>query len=141
MKSFFYSLAASGLLLATNVAQAAQKFEAIPDPSRTILKKGPTGVIVLIETITNWLFVFLLVLAVLFIILAAYKYMFSEGGEEGVSAAHKMLIYAVVAIAVAFLAKGIVFVVRQLVTTGGSSGGSSGSIDYQNGSVDVNINF
>jgi len=142
MKKSLYSLIAPALLLPMQFASAAQPFEPIPDPSRTLLRRGPAGIIGLIETIANWMFVILLVLAVLFIILAAYKYLLSGGSEESVSAAHKMLIYAIVAVAVAFLAKGIIFVVRQLVTTGGSGGGdSSVNVGYQNDNVNINVGF
>lgn len=133
---------AAGSLTALTAAAQQQPFEVIPNPGQTILRGGPTGVVGLLETITNWAFVLLLVLAVLFIILAAYKYLFSGGSDEAVETAHKMIIYAVVAVAVAFLAKGIIFVVRQLVTTGGgSSGGSSLNIQYQNDNVNLNVGF
>jgi hypothetical protein len=116
----------------------------IPDARNTVLAGGPSGVVKLIKVITNWLFTILLVLAVVFIILAAYKYLMSGGGEE-VGAAHKMVMYAAVAIAVGFLAKGIVFVVEELVTTGGSSSNNSGNgslqiqLNTQNGGGNVNI--
>ncbi|PIR87197.1 MAG: hypothetical protein COU11_01835 [Candidatus Harrisonbacteria bacterium CG10_big_fil_rev_8_21_14_0_10_49_15] len=56
------------------------------------------------------------------IVVAAFKYLTSGGGDS-VKDAHKMLIYAVVAIIIAFLAKGFVTVVEGLV--GVSSTGSS----------------
>lgn len=86
----------------------------IPGKNNTVLSDGPTGIINLLWTITSWLFTILMVMAVLFIILAAYQYLISGGGD-GVSKAHKMLIYAVIAIAVGILSKGIVYVVSQLV--------------------------
>ena len=114
----------------------------LPPPQDTILSQGAPGVIDLIRTITNWMFTILLVVAVIFILLAAFKYLASEGGEE-VAVAHKMLIYAAVAIAVAFLAKGIVYVVAELVTTGNSSrnGNDSLQIRYQNDNIDVGISL
>lgn len=119
MKKFILFLSVLALIGAPIMASAQAN---IPDPGETVLRDGPGGVVELIRTITNWMFTILLVAAVVFILLAAYKYLMSGGGEE-VGAAHKMLLYAAVAIAVAFLAKGIVFVVAELVTTGG--GGSS----------------
>ncbi len=110
----------------------------IPCPGQTILKGGVRGVYNLIDVIANWMFVFLLIIAVLYIILAAYKYLFSGGSEEDVSSAHKMLLYAVVAIAVAFLAKGIVFVVQQLVG-GGSAGGYGAQYNGGDGSGGVQV--
>lgn len=97
----------------------------VPGADKTIFENGIGGGISLIKNLTNWLFTILLVLAVLFIIVAAYKYLFSGGGEE-VGSAHSMLIYAAVAVAVAFLARGVVYVVESLVTDG-SAGSSSSS--------------
>lgn len=108
----------------------------IPDPGETVLAGGPGGVVDLIRIITNWMFTILLVLAVVFILLAAYKYLMSGGGEE-VGAAHKMLLYAVVAIAVAFLAKGIVFVVAELVTSGGGSSSLNGGYGDNGGNLQI----
>lgn len=141
LRRILVSLTAGLSLAFTHLAAAQQQFEVIPDPGRTILRGGPTGVIALLETITNWAFVLLLVLAVLFIILAAYKYLFSGGSEEAVGVAHKMIIYAVVAVAVAFLAKGIIFVVRQLVAPGAGSNSNNFNVQYQNDNVNVQIGF
>jgi hypothetical protein len=85
---------------------------------------GPEFITGLINKVSNWLFTFLLVLAVTFIVIAAYKYLFSGGSEESVSAAHKMMLYAAVAVAVALLSRGFVVVVRSLV---GASAGPSTS--------------
>jgi hypothetical protein len=73
------------------------------------------GVLKLIQYITNWMFTGLLVLSVLMIIIAAYHYLFSGGDEEGTSKAKKYLIYTVIAIAVAMLAKGVTFIVAEIL--------------------------
>lgn len=67
-----------------------------------------------IDRITNWMFTIFMAVAVIMILIAAFKYLTSGGGEE-VAKAHKMILYAVVAIAVAILAKGIVNVVKSIV--------------------------
>lgn len=72
-------------------------------------------IVAIIERLTNWIFIILLVLAVLMIILAAFAYLTAGGDEEKVSKAHQRIIYAVVALAVAFLAKGVSFIVAQLL--------------------------
>lgn len=79
-----------------------------------ILQGGFSDVIQIIRRLTNWLFTILLLLAVVFIIMAAYTYL-SSGGGEGVEKAHKMIVYAMVALAVGFLSRGIVYVVEELV--------------------------
>ncbi len=68
---------------------------------------NPTQALGLLGAIASWMFAILLTIAVIFVLLAAFKYLTSKGGE-GVSDAHRMLLYAAVAIAVAVLARGIV---------------------------------
>jgi magnesium-transporting ATPase (P-type) len=80
-----------------------------------LLPKGPESVIEFVVVIGNWIFTGLLVLAVIFVLLAAYHYM--GGNEEGVSKAHKMLIYTAVAVAVAVLAYGLVHAVKRFAET------------------------
>lgn len=69
----------------------------------------------LVETITNWLFTGLLLLAVLMMIIAAYHYLFSGGSEEGTQKGKNYIVYTVIALAVAMLSKGITYVVFELV--------------------------
>lgn len=85
--------------------------------------QDPNTVILYIQTIGNWIFSLLLAIAVIYILLAAYNYLTGSTGE-GVSKAHKMLLWAAVAITVAIFSKGIVYVVAKLA--GGSI--KSGSI-------------
>lgn len=66
------------------------------------------------KTVANWIFSIFLIVAVIYIILAAFKYLTSRGGES-VKDAHKMLVYAAVAIAIAILAPGIVNIIISLV--------------------------
>lgn len=75
----------------------------------------PAKVIDLINRIANWIFAILLTVAVIYVLLAAYEYL-TSGGGEGVEKGHKMLKWATVAIAVALLSKGFVNVIRVLVT-------------------------
>ncbi len=73
------------------------------------------GFIKIFNTLINWIFTILLILAVFFILFAAFKYLTAGGDNEKIGSAHKILVYAVVAIAVALLAQGVRFVVAQLV--------------------------
>lgn len=72
------------------------------------------GVVRVIENIGNWLYTIFLVIAVIMVILAAYKYLLARGGD-GVHDAHKMLLYTAIAVGVAVLAKGFVRVVETIV--------------------------
>jgi hypothetical protein len=142
MKKFFISAAACLTLLSPLTVHAqVSGVQTLPDvtilgdttsetSTRDTVKAE--NIILLINKIINWVFTLLLVLAVAFIVYAGYKYLFSGGEAEAVSAAHKMLIYAAIAVAVAMLSKGIVFVVKSLVlggngaaTTSAPTGGQS----------------
>lgn len=61
------------------------------------------------------MFTILLALAVVFIVWAAFNYLTGQGEAEKVTAAHRALIYAAVAIIVAMLSRGFVYVVRNVV--------------------------
>jgi hypothetical protein len=101
---------------------------------------SPTIIVDLVNKVANWMFTLLLIIAVVYIILAAFNYLTSEGNEEKVTAAHKALVYAAVAIAVAVLSRGFVYVIRNIVEgkdvstqssqqaqTGGSGDASTGT--------------
>jgi hypothetical protein len=79
--------------------------------------KDPDGIIAFIANVNDWIFASLLAIAVFFILIAAWEYVTSKGGE-GVEKAHKMILYAAVAIVVGVLAKGIVAVIATLAGQG-----------------------
>jgi len=58
----------------------------------------------LLGTIRDWFYTIFLVLAVIFLIWAAFLYLTAAGNEDKVSRAKTALIYSIVAIAVAVLA-------------------------------------
>lgn len=90
------------------------------EPSHAV--DTPEKVIGLIQRVTDWAYSILLVLAVLFIVYAAYLYLFSEGDTEKTEKAKKQIFYAVVAVAIAILAKGIIAFVQNVLTGNDSSG-------------------
>lgn len=71
--------------------------------------------------IINYVFFVLIIVAIIFVIIAAFRYLTSGGESEAVSKANKMLIYAAVAVAVALLAKAVPVIVGSIV--GGSGEG------------------
>jgi len=75
----------------------------------------PTVLIDIIQNIANLIFTFLLIFAVIMILMAAYNYLFSGGDEKKVSTAHKMLIWAAVAVVVGLLAQTIPFIVQSII--------------------------
>lgn len=98
-------------------------FTAMPIPALAqVVSSGPDDKLVdrpeevyaTLENVANWMFSIFLTIAVIMIIYAAFVYI-TAGGGENVSKAHKMLIYAVVAIAVAFLARGFDDIVSSIL--------------------------
>lgn len=85
----------------------------------------PQGLLGILTRVTNWIFAVLLALAVIFILIASFRYMSAGGSEETISKAHKMLIYAAIAVAVAVLARGIVAAVRIIAETPASTTSTS----------------
>ena len=71
----------------------------------------------LLSSIVGWVQIFFYVVATLMIILAAWDYLTSGGNEEKISGAKNKVIYAVVAIAIAVIAGGIVRLVENFVNT------------------------
>jgi uncharacterized membrane protein len=69
-------------------------------------------------TVFAWAFWFLIVLAVIFIIVAAFKYLTAAGDPEKVKSAGTMLIYTAVAIVVALLARAIPLVIGSFLGAG-----------------------
>jgi len=72
----------------------------------------PEQLIGIIETIANWMFAILLAVALIFILMAAFQFLTSGGDPMRVEKARMNLLYAVIGIAVAFLARGFVALVR-----------------------------
>lgn len=66
-----------------------------------------------------WMFYFLIVVAVIFVIFAAFKYLTAGGDPEKVKGAGSTLLYAAVAIGVALLAKAIPLVIGSFLGASG----------------------
>ncbi len=111
IKNFGASVFAS---LALPALAFAAEFD-VPATQTTTGIRRFEDLVAVIERLTNWVFIILLVVAVLYIIMAAFSYLTAGGDEEKVGGAHQKIIYSVVALAVAFLAKGVSFVVAQLL--------------------------
>ena len=74
-----------------------------------------SGLLAFANTIINWIFTILLVVAVIMILLAAFKFLTNGGKEDEIKKAQNMLLYALIAIVIGALAKGLVLVVSNLV--------------------------
>lgn len=62
-------------------------------------------------TIVNWVFWLIIILSIIFTLVAAFRYLTAAGDPERVRAAGATLIYVVIAIIVALLAKGFPLII------------------------------
>jgi len=92
--------------LAPNVSLAF-----IPMPGITGINNPTDFTRVVVCQIAAWMFYVLMALVVIFLIMAAYKYLTSSGDPTKVHEATNMILYAVIAIVVALLAKSIPLIV------------------------------
>lgn len=86
-----------------------------------ITPTGPTtvsGAVDVIRNIVQWVYIIFFIIAVLFIILAAFTYLTAQGDEEKVKKAKDQIIYAVVAIVVALLAVSFDQIISNFLSTG-----------------------
>lgn len=78
--------------------------------------QNANDVITLIGKVGNWMYSALLGLAIIFVLVAAYNFMWSGGSEEKVEQAKKQLLYTLIAVAVAFLSRGFIELLKNLLT-------------------------
>lgn len=86
-------------------------------PEQTLPAGPQTKVALLgvINTAANWIFTIFVIVAVLFIILAAFQFVTSGGDAAKVGEARQKLIWAIVGIAIAVIARGVPVVIQQIV--------------------------
>ena len=92
--------------------EAPRSSSKLPD---TAVATTGAGLLALIDTITNWFFAVFTVLALIFVLLAAFNFVTAGGDEAKVSEARQKLIWAAIGIIVALISKGLVPIVRSIV--------------------------
>lgn len=107
--------AAVGLALATPLIGFAQT---------TAVPTTVAGVYDVLETVFQVIYTVFFIIAAIFILIAAFKYLTAQGDPEKVGAARQMLVYAVIAIAVALVAIGITQVIANFFGTQVPSSGT-----------------
>ena len=63
----------------------------------------------------NWLFAFIIIIAVIMLLYGAFKFFTAGGSEDQVATARKFITYALVGVAVALLARSLVYVVGNFI--------------------------
>ncbi len=79
----------------------------------------------LIDRVANWAVGLLIAISILFMIYAAYLFMFAGANPSNVQTAKNIILYTVIAIVVALLSRAMLSIVTDLLTGSGSSGASN----------------
>ena len=107
----FIALSFISIFLATPLLVLAQESVVeVPDKYKSF-----EDILPLINTLTNYIFTALIVFAVIMIIIAGFNFLTAAGDPLKAGTARTQLIYALVAIAVGALAKGLVYMVANLM--------------------------
>lgn len=77
------------------------------------------GVLSLLCQVFTWAFYILIILAVIFVLVAAFRYLTAAGDPEKVKGAGNTLLYAAVAIGVALLARAVPLIIGSFIGTNG----------------------
>ena len=120
LKGFAKKYGISAITLALPLMASAQNIPTPQPPQNpTNLPQGHIsslqGVLNTVCIVFDWAFYFLVALAVIFIIVAAFKYLTAAGDAEKVKGAGNTLLYAAVAVGVALLARAVPLIVASFL--------------------------
>lgn len=104
------------LLFSLAVPAFAQTRGQIPGP--IVAQAGPTtiaGWVGILITVVQWFYTIVFIVAVFFILLAAYNFITSSGDPKKTETAKNQLKYAAIGIAVALLSYGIVTLIQRSI--------------------------
>ncbi len=105
----------AGLVLVSSLTLPLAALAAIVDPTGATAPAWGDDFMTMLGTITNALFAILLMVAALAIIIAAYFFITASGDPEKTKKARDFVLYALVGVIVAFLAKALVMLVNKIL--------------------------
>jgi hypothetical protein len=99
-------------IIGVGVAGAATELPTGPEQIGT---QNASYVVETLDRIIDWVFWILIIAAIFVVLIAAFTFLTSAGDPEKVAKARNYILYAIVAIVVAFLAEGIIRMVSNLL--------------------------
>ena len=109
------------MFLAPAVALAQSSPVAVPGTG-TGVPEGIDAFYTLICDASNWVFAFVLIVAVIVLLFGAVSFFTARGNEDQVGDARRYITYALVGVAVAVLARALIFVVGNFIGLSDPSG-------------------
>lgn len=117
MRKIILALILTSLLVVPVLVSAAAVVdpgtETVADTETPLPDKSITDIL---ATAANWLFTILLMISTIVIVIAGVMFVSSAGSPEKLAAARNLVIYAIVGIIVAALAKGLAAIIKLMVT-------------------------
>ncbi len=101
----------SAVLAAPALAQGIPQ-SALPGAANNVYQVTPVGILDSVITIA---FYILMLLAILFVLWAAFNYLTAGGNPEKVETAQRMIMYAVIAIVIGILARSVPWIISNFV--------------------------
>ncbi len=95
--------------------------------------KSVNDVIRVLNDIVGWAYKIFFIVAVMFVIFAAYKFLFAQEDPEKIKSAKNQVIYAVIAIIIALLAISFDVIIKDFLGGSQSGGSSSETKDSSSG--------
>lgn len=102
----------AGLLLTPTILLAA--LPAVP-PDVSQLPTTLPKLVTLIDTVATWIYAIVFALAIIFLLVSAFQFLTAAGNPEKITSARQILIYALVAVAVAVVAWGLPKLIHALI--------------------------
>ena len=113
MKKKLVILSLIGLLLMPTILLAQVTPEVPPAVSQ--LPTTKVALVTLIDNIAKWIYAIVFALAIIFILVSAFQFLTAAGNPEKITSARQILIYALVAVAVAVVAWGLPKLIHALI--------------------------
>ena len=107
MKKVLPALVLTALLVAPVIAES----KGGPPTEVPKIAEDPQALINLLKKIGNWLFAILLAVAVVMLVVSGFLFVTAAGTPEKIEKARTILIYALIGVAIALAARGLVAVV------------------------------
>lgn len=115
MKKITASSVTAAALLAPVLSFAAETLPSAAGATGT----GVDPLVTILNTIGNWMFGILIAVAAIYILLAAFDFLMAKGDPTAVTKARKALTYALVAVVVGALTKGLIEVAKAVARGSG----------------------
>lgn len=119
LNKFKSKITLTGLLLVSQIATVGATSHNVTNPGGITPVIVPTNPNIpnIVNAILNWGFGLLIALAALFVLWAAYMYLTAGAIEGNLDKAKQYIFYAVIAIVIGFIARGLVTVITGLLQT------------------------